>query len=416
MDRIEIEGMHRLQGEITIQGSKNAVLPILSACVLNEGETILHGCPKIRDVFSMLEALKCAGADYYWEGHTLYLDTSSMKPEPLIEKAGCMRSSVMLLGSFIGRFGRATLGYPGGCCIGKRPIDLHEETLRAMGTEFYEEKDYLEAECKDLQGCELYLPYPSVGVTENILLAAVKASGKTCIYGAAKEPEIVELCNFLSVMGAKIIGAGTGKLLIQGGCLNRKVEYTICPDRIVAGTYLLGVVMTEGEVLFHQLPLTHMKRTIQVLSSLGAAFKRDGKNVRICMKGRSKHLSHIFTAPYPGFPTDLQSPLLSVLCRGDGESCIEERMFENRFLIVPELEKMGAKILVQDRMARVSPVECLKGASVTARDLRGGAALVLAALGAEGKTTIENADVICRGYEDIVSDLGSLGANIRRLS
>lgn len=408
--------MHRLQGEVTIQGSKNAVLPILSACVLNEGETILHGCPRIKDVSSMLEALECAGAKIKWEDDTLYINTSVMRPEPFIEKAGSMRSSVMLLGSFLGRFGKAVIGYPGGCCIGKRPIDLHEQTLAAMGTCFCEEEEYLEARCSQLEGCDIYLPYPSVGVTENILLAATKASGMTCIYGAAKEPEITELCNFLIAMGARISGVGTEKLCIMGGELQRTVEYHLCTDRIVAGTYLLAVVAAGGEALLKNMPLEHMRNTIQTVGKLGAELQRVGQDVRIKIHDRPKSIPYICTAPYPGFPTDLQSPLLAALCMSRQNSCIEERVFENRFLIVEELRKMGANVCVTGQTARVSPVTMLSGAELIAKDLRGGAALIVAALGASGKSSILNAEVIFRGYEDITRDLSALGANIQAFS
>lgn len=413
MSKIEVEGMHRLSGEVKIQGSKNSVLPILSACVLNEGETVLHGCPKIKDVSSMLEALECAGAKIKWEGNNLYLDTSVMRPEPFIEKAGSMRSSVMLLGSFLGRFGKAIIGYPGGCCIGKRPIDLHEQTLSAMGAVFCEEEAYLEARCSGLEGCDLYLPYPSVGVTENILLAAAKASGMTCIYGAAKEPEIIELCNFLITMGVRISGIGTEKLCIMGEELKPYVEYSVCTDRIVAGTYLLAVAAATGEVILKDLPLEHMKSTLQLLGKLGAELIRDHYDVKVKMNCRPYPVKYICTAPYPEFPTDLQSPLLAVLCTGQGISCIEERVFENRFLIVEELRKMGANVCVTGQMAHIAPTDHLTGTTITAKDLRGGAALVLAGLGAQGVTSIENADVIFRGYEDISRDFHSLGANIR---
>lgn len=416
MSRIEVEGVRRLQGEVKVQGSKNAVLPILSACVLNEGETILHGCPKIRDVSSMLEALECAGAKIVWEGNTLILDTSVMHPEPFIEKAGCMRSSVMLLGSFLGRFGKATLGYPGGCRIGKRPIDLHEQTLNAMGVVFCEEEKYLEGRCSGLEGCDLYLPYPSVGVTENILLAASKASGLTRIYGAAKEPEITELCRFLALLGVRIDGIGTDRLSIMGGKLKKSVEYQICTDRIVAGTYLFAVAAAGGEVIIRNAPLEHMKSTIQTTGRLGAKLTRSGNDVRIQMVGTPKAVQYLRTAPYPEFPTDLQSPLLAVLCKADGYSEIEERIFENRFLIIKELRKMGANVTVEGRCAYISPVQQLKGSCLEAPDLRGGAALIIAALEAEGKSVIENAEVIFRGYERIIEDFCSLGADIRTFS
>ena len=416
MSKIEVEGMHRLQGEVKIQGSKNAVLPILSACVLNEGETVLFNCPKIRDVSSMLEALSSAGAKTEWAGSNLYIDTSAMQPVPLIENAGCMRSSVMLLGSFLARFGKATLGYPGGCCIGKRPIDLHEQTLSALGAVFCEEETYLEAKCGGLEGCDIYLPYPSVGVTENVILAAAGASGMTRIYGAAREPEIIELCRFLTVMGIRIYGIGTENVFVMGGKKEKYVEYTICPDRIVAGTYLFAAVAAGGEVLLREAPLEHMKSTLQTAGQLGAKLHRDGSHVRVRMNNRPKHMKFLKTAPYPGFPTDLQSPLLAALCKAEGKSCIEERVFENRFLIVEELEKMGADIYVRNQMAYISPVKKMTGTELTVKDLRGGAALVIGALEAEGVSVLNNADIICRGYEDIVGDLTKLGAMIRTIA
>lgn len=416
MSKIEVEGMHRLNGEVRVQGSKNAVLPILSACVLNEGETVLHGCPKIRDVSSMLEALESAGAKVSWEKNTLLLDTSVMEPVPFIEKAGYMRSSVMLLGSFLARFGKVTLGYPGGCCIGMRPIDLHEQALNAMGAVFCKEETHLEARCQRMEGCDLYLPYPSVGVTENVLLAAAGASGMTRIYNAAKEPEIVELCKFLSAMGVRIYGIGTKNLSVIGNELKTHLEYTICPDRIVAGTYLLAVAAAGGDVIIKEAPLEHMKSTIQVVNKLGAALHRDGRDVRIRMEKKPHGLSYIRTAPYPGFPTDLQSPLLAALCKADGCSRIEESVFENRFLIVEELRKMGADIHIEKQTASITPVQKLTGNQLSAKDLRGGAALVIAALEAEGISVIENEEIISRGYENIAEDLAALGSVIRRLS
>lgn len=416
MSKIEVEGMHRLHGEVRVQGSKNAVLPILSACVLNEGETVLHGCPKIKDVSSMLEVLESAGAKAVWEKNTLILDTSVMRSVPFIEKAGCMRSSVMLLGSFLARFGEVILGYPGGCRIGKRPIDLHEQALGAMGAVFCEEEAHLEARCARLEGGDLYLPYPSVGVTENVLLAASGASGMTRIYGAAREPEIVELCRFLTVMGIRIYGIGTENLFVMGGECKKNVEYRICPDRIVAGTYLLAAVSAGGDVLIKEAPLEHMKSTIQTIGSLGAVLHREGNDVRIQMKKKPKGVRRLSTAPYPGFPTDLQSPLLAALCKAERESCIEESVFENRFLIVEELRKMGADVCVKGRSAYIYPVEKLSGCDLEVMDLRGGAALVIAALAAEGKSVVHHADTIFRGYENIALDLENIGAVVRILS
>ena len=416
MERIEVEGKRRLQGEIQVQGSKNAILPILSACVLSEGETILHGCPKIRDVSSMLEALKCAGAKIIWEDHTLIINTEKMYPAPFVENAGCTRSSIMLLGSFLGRFGRAILGYPGGCCIGSRPIDLHEQALNAMGAVFCEEEEYLEASCKKLEGCDIYLPYPSVGVTENILLAASRASGMTRIYGAAKEPEIIELCRFLIKMGVRIKGIGTEKISVMGGEFRKNIEYHICTDRIVAGTYLLAATAVGGEITLINAPLEHMRSTIQTVGRLGAQLKREGNDVSIRMDERPEPITYLRTAPYPDFPTDLQSPLLAVLCLAKGNSRIDEGIFENRFLIVKELQKMGAKIHITGQTASITGTAGLSARELWAEDLRGGAALIIAALAADGWSILNNSGIISRGYEDIVGDFRKLGARISIIS
>ncbi len=416
MSKIEVEGMHRLCGEVQIQGSKNAVLPILSACVLNRGETVLHKCPKIEDVSSMLEVLAYAGVKSIWEGDTLILNTEEMQSVPLIEKTDRMRSSVMLLGSFLARFGTVTLGYPGGCCIGKRPIDLHEQVLEAMGVSFQEKEDRLEAVCEHLEGCDLFLPYSSVGVTENILLAAAGASGMTRIYGAAREPEIVELCRFLATMGIRIYGIGTEKLFVMGAKCQTQVEYTVCSDRIVAGTYLFAAIAAGGEIILRDAPLEHMRKTIQIVHRLGGELKRDGNDVKLRMKERANSIPYLVTAPYPGFPTDLQSPLLAVLCRAEGKSCIEEQIFENRFRIVEELKKMGAEIYLKDRKAYLFPVKKLEGRRLEVRELRGGAALIIAALQAEGNSELGNAQILQRGYENIVEDFCKLGAVIHRKS
>ena len=267
-----------------------------------------------------------------------------------------------------------------------------------------------------MEGCDLHLPYPSVGVTENILLAAAKASGETRIYGAAKEPEIVELCNFLQKLGVKISGAGTDFIWIQSAPLKKSVEHQVCTDRIVAGTYLFGAAAAGGEVILKNAPLEHMKSTIETVAKLGGKLKRSHRNVQIIMNERPRAIPAIYTAPYPQFPTDLQSPLLAVLCKADGNSRLQEQIFENRFLIVEELEKMGAKINIQGQYANVFPTERLHGAVLNVTDLRGGAALVIAALSAEGRSCIQNVESIYRGYEDIVRDFAKLGAQIRTFS
>lgn len=404
--------MHGLRGELSVQGSKNAVLPLLSACVLNRGENVVHGCPKIRDVSSMLEVMECAGARVRREADTLLVDTADMEPMPLIEKSGSTRSSVMLLGSFIARFRKAALGYPGGCRIGRRPIDLHEQALNALGVVFREEEDHFEAACNYLEGCDIYLPYPSVGVTENLLLAATGASGMTRIFGAAQEPEISELCRFLRAMGARIEGVGTGMLSVMGGAQLHGAEYTVFPDRIAAGTYLFAAAGAGGEIVLKNVMPKSMQSTLKVLKKLGACIRAGENEIGLCMNGRPRGAVNVTTAPYPGFPTDLQSPLLSVLCSATHRSYIEERIFENRFLTVAELKKMGADVRTDGRFAKINPAEKLHGASLTVRDLRGGAALVIAALMAEGESVISGAETISRGYEDITRDFRALGAEI----
>ncbi len=413
MKIIETEGMQTLNGSIKVQGSKNAVLPILSACVLNEGKNVLYGVPRIRDVEVMLDILKEAGAKICWQEHTLLLDTSVMHPVPLKEKTDSMRGSVMLLGSFLGRFGKAVLGYPGGCRIGKRPIDLHELSLAALGAVFTEEAEYLEAECTSLEGCDICLPYPSVGVTENVLLAAAKASGMTRIFGAAREPEIVELCRFLSLMGVQIYGVGTNRLFVMGAKKLQGVEFAVPTDRIVAGTYLFACAGAGGQICLEDVPAESMQSTFMVLNRLGAKLQREERTVRMWMEARARAVPFLATAPYPGFPTDLQSPLLAVLCGSEGESCLEERLFENRFLIVDELKSMGAKISVFKNRVGICGSRKLEGSTVTAKDLRGGAALVLAGLMAEGRSRILHAEIIERGYENLTEDLGNLGVQIK---
>jgi UDP-N-acetylglucosamine 1-carboxyvinyltransferase len=315
----------------------------------------------------------------------------------------------------LARFGKVTLGYPGGCCIGKRPIDLHEQTLEALGTVFCEKEEFLEAWADHLEGCEIFLPYPSVGVTENLLLAASAASGMTCIFGAAREPEIVELCRFMCAAGIRIHGIGTDHVCIYPGKIRKHVEYTICKDRIVAGTYLLAVMATGGEAIIKDAPLEHMRSTIQLVGRSGARLRRNGNDIQVIMNQKPKASSSLRTAPYPGFPTDLQSPLLAAMLKAFGRSAIEESMFENRFLIVEELRKMGANIHISGQTAHISPVKQLQGCEMEVRELRGGAALVIAALNAEGSSILHHTEIISRGYENIVRDFRYLNAKIRNV-
>lgn len=323
-----------------------------------------------------------------------------------------MRSSIFLLGAMLGRFGEVDLEYPGGCVIGDRPVDWHITHLNKMGVIFCDSSERITAKTAGLKGCEHYLPFPSVGVTENLIMAGAMAEGVTVIHGAAREPEITALCDFLISAGAHISGAGRSELVIEGVSQLHDGSIELPGDRIVAGTYALACMITGGGVLLEGAPTSHMTRLIPVLHAMGG-------DTLVMEEGLYLHRKHdlcaipiTITEVYPGFPTDLQSPLMAAMCTAQGESAIEERIFDNRFRIVPQLKKMGADIYVDGHTAYIRGVERLHGSSLCAEELRGGAALVLAGLGADGETYIENCGHIYRGYENICRDLSELGARI----
>jgi len=410
LEYLEIEGGNPLGGEVRIQGSKNAALPILSAALLNSGITVLHNCPKIIDVYYMLEILKGFGCQVIWERDTLIIDASCIYSSQVPKQyARQMRSSIMLLGSLLGRMGNAFVPYPGGCVIGERPIDIHLLALRRMGAELEEEEEGLWAVCKHPKGGEICLPFPSVGATENVILLAVLTEGITVLKNAAREPEIEELCRFLSSMGANIQGAGTSRILIQGVSCLHDCEFTLVSDRIVAGTYMLMTAAAGGKVLLEHAPVGQMESVYRILSCMGVKIKWEEGRIWLSGSGRINGIRSVQTAPYPGFPTDLQSPLMAALSVADGESQIEETIFEARFKIVEELRRMGANIRIDGKKACICGVQKLCGRDLTARELRGGAALVLAAAAAEGKSRIFACHYIDRGYENIIRDLQSLG-------
>jgi UDP-N-acetylglucosamine 1-carboxyvinyltransferase len=413
MGYLEIEGGRPLNGSVRIQGSKNAALPILSAALLNPGVTVLHNCPRITDVTCMLAILEKFGCSIRRESDSLIIDASCVSETRVPEEyARKMRSSIMLLGSLLGRTGEAFVPYPGGCVIGARPVDLHIEALRSMGVELREEEQGLNAVCNHVKGGTVRLPFPSVGATENILLLAVCAEGTICLENAAREPEIVELCRFLCSMGARIHGAGTSCITVCGVSRLHDTEFTIMPDRIVAGTYMLLVGACGGEAVLEQVPRCQLTEVERVLERLGIRCKGDERELHVERYGRIHSLPHISTEPYPGFPTDLQSPLMAVLACGEGESIIRENIFEARFKIAQELVKMGAHIRTEGNEACICGVEKLHGAELTVRELRGGAALALAAAAAEGASRIFEYHYIERGYENIIGDLQDLGVVI----
>lgn len=414
MNDIKIIGGHPLTGEIRIQGSKNAALPMMAAALLVEGKCVLKNCPRIADVRIMEEILRELDVKTRWLGDTLLLDTGYTAGSDIDRSAGSkMRSSVVLLGSLLGRYGVASIPHPGGCVIGERPIDLHLYALKRLGTEFLEKDGILYAHTKGLTGTDIHFPKVSVGATQNAVLAAVKARGTTVITGCAREPEVVWLCRFLNSCGARIKGTGTGKLVINGVEHLHGTQFTIPPDRIVAGTYVCACAAVRGEIVLRNAPLEEMKALLDVYEKIGGQYQVVGGKLSLCGKWIDRPLKRQGTEVYPGFPTDLQSPLMAVLATVPGESCLVENIFEDRFKTASQLVLMGAHIDILGKEAYIRGGE-LHGACVEARELRGGAALVIAGLAASGETIVGNRQYIERGYEDICRDLTELGAVIVR--
>ncbi len=414
MDSIHVQGGVALQGKVRIQGSKNAALPVLAATLLTKETSCIYNCPKIADVHRMVSLLRSLGVKVRWEKNGIRVDAWNVcRGEMPTEAIKGMRSSLCLLGALIGRCGEVKMEYPGGCMIGKRPIDLHLFALQKMGVQFREEQGMLFASAKKLHGAEITLPFASVGATENIILAAVMAEGDTIIKGAAREPEISTLCYYLKSCGALIEGIGTGILTIRGRRMLRGTTYRIPEDRIVAGTYLFGAIATGGCVFLENAPFEQMEAVLVVAEKMGAQCDVTREGIYVQAADRPQAMKSIKTAPYPGFPTDLQSMALVALAGAEGESVIEETIFENRFQVVEPLQTMGADIcMVSPNCVAVRGVEKLYGAQMEAKELRGGAALLLAALSAEGESTITGCSYIYRGYENICKDLRELGARV----
>lgn len=415
MGTIHICGGNTLCGEVDIQGSKNGALPILAASILIKGRTILKNCPEITDVDHMLQLLEAVGCGVKRFYHTIEIDATSLDDVELPhEHANAMRSSVILLGALLAREKEAYICYPGGCLIGKRPIDIHIAALEQMGIEFCIGDNCIHAESasKKAVNTTIHLKFPSVGATENVILYGVLSNQVWTVCGCATEPEIVELCCFLNKAGAKIGGVGTNCITIEGVACLHEVCYRIMPDRIVAGTYLMAGAMTGGLVVLNQAPVMQMQSVFKTLQEMGAdlAIAKDW----VCLNGENavKSLRYVKTDIYPDFPTDLQSACLVACCVAEGCSIIEETIFENRFQIATQLRDMGADIHILDRRAVVCGVKRLNGRDVYATELRGGAALVLAGLVACGDTYVHHDEYIKRGYENICRDLRALGAKI----
>ncbi len=419
MSRLIVTGGQQLKGEIIADGSKNAVLPILAATLLNSGISVIKNCPKLKDVEVALKILSKIGCKVKFENGVITVDSSTINSTEIpVDLAAEMRSSIIFMGPMLARCGKVLISFPGGCEIGPRPIDLHLKGLRSMGAKILDAYGgFLYCRSERLKGCDIHLSYPSVGATENIMLASVFAEGETCIYNAAKEPEIVDLQNFLIEMGVDISGAGTGTIYVKGKGNVKKlndIEYTIMSDRIVIGTYMVASGITGGDVNIKNVYPEHLTAIISVLNEAGCNIRID-KN-QICISGPKmpQAIDVIRTLPYPGFPTDMQAPLVSLLTIAKGTSIVIETVFENRYKHVDELMRMGANITQEGRIAVIRGVDRLIGASVHARDLRGAAALVLAGLVAEGETIINDIWHLDRGYENIEEVLSSLGALVRR--
>lgn len=415
MGEIWIDGEIPLSGQVQIQGSKNAALPMMAAALLHDGVTVLHRCPRIADVYAMEKILISLGVKTSWEQHTLTLDCRKIKGSEITGVyAESMRSSVILMGSMLSRMKKVRIVYPGGCTIGKRPIDLHLKVFQAMGVRIEEDNGVLLASCEArMKGTDIEFPFSSVGATENGLLAAVKAKGITRLKNCAAEPEIYHLCHFLQAMGAEIRGIGTRELEIRGVQALRNVEYTVPADRIVAGTYLFAAAATRGIVELLDAPVDEMGAVLRIYEKMGGQWESNSVKLRADARKIQYPISQIETACYPGFPTDMQSILMSVLLTVKGESRITERIFEDRYKIVPQLKKMGAYVCITGRDALIKGNGKLKGARLEAEELRGGAALIVAGLAAEGRTIIRNSCFIERGYEDIGYDLSCLGGKIQ---
>lgn len=415
MEYFEITGGTPLHGSITLQGSKNAALPLMAASILHPGRTTLHHVPAIRDVDVMIEILENIGCTVQKDNGTLIIDAAKAEHFEVATSLGeRMRSTIILLGSMLGRAGRAKMPFPGGCIIGMRPIDIHITSLGKMGAVFEETDGMLCAVTDGLCGSRIHLRFPSVGATENVILAAVYARGRTRIENCAKEPEIAELCRFLREKGAKIEGEGTSCILVEGVSHLRDSTYMLMPDRIVAGTYLFAAAATRGEICLEGMRPSDMESVLDVLGRMGAVYENREDGFYLDGRKAINPLPVVCTETYPGFPTDLQSQLLATLCVARGRSVIRECIFEERFRIAPWLNRMGADVTTDGREAVIEGKAHLSGQMVKAQELRGGAALVIAALMAQGITRVYGSAFIERGYEDLAGDLRKLGAVISK--
>ena len=412
-----VEGGNRLQGTARVHGAKNSVLPILAATILCPGESVVHNCPDLSDVRASIAILEHLGCRVERAGDTVTVDASALTgrdvPDALMRE---MRSSVIFLGAILARLGEAVMSFPGGCELGPRPIDLHLAAIRSLGAQVREQGGELHCSAADgLAGCEITFSIPSVGATENAMLCACGAEGVTVICNAAREPEIVDLQAFLRALGADVRGAGTSVITVRGKKPLHGGEHTVMPDRIVAATLLTAVAAAGGEAELLGTDYRQLSTVTAVLTEAGCRIRSGSDSIHICREAPLRGVRPIRTAPYPGFPTDAQPPVMAALCRGTGTTVFVENMFESRYRHVDELSRMGADIRVEGKVAVVCGVERLHGAVLQAADLRGGAALVVAALGAEGRSEITGLHHMDRGYYGLEDTLRGLGADIVRV-
>ena len=418
MEKLIVKGGNRLVGAVKTSGAKNAVLPIIAASILGTTPSHLDEVPMLEDVHTISEVLKCLGLAVKCspEKNVLDIDSTSITSyEAPYELVRTMRASFLVMGPLLARIGKARISMPGGCAIGARPIDIHLKGFEALGVKIEQGHGYIEASAPEgLKGTSIYFDFPSVGATENIMMAASLAEGTTILENAAEEPEIVDLANYLNKMGAKIRGAGTDTIRIEGVEKLHGADYTIIPDRIEAGTYMIAAAMTGGDIVVENVLPEHQKPLIAKLREAGAVVEEDIDKVRVIGKNPLKAVS-IKTLPYPGFPTDMQAQMMAMMVIAEGRSKVTETVFENRFMHVVELNRMGAQISTEGRSAVIDGPCKLTGCDVRATDLRAGAAMILAGLVAEGTTRIGDLHHIDRGYENIVAKLKNLGADIERV-
>lgn len=414
MSNLNVKKSEGLNGEISIGGAKNSLLVLLAASILTNEPVVIKNCPNILDVGNMIGILTKIGCSVIWEGKTIIIDSKNADCWELSEQySKKIRSSVFMLGSVLARFHKACVCHPGGCDIGARPIDLHIKGLNKLNVQVCDCGGKIVCQTSDLVGNEIALDYPSVGATENIMMAATLARGDTVIQNAAKEPEVVDLARMLVSMGALVEGAGTERILIHGVKKLHGTCYHCIPDRIAAGTFMIGAAITRGKIMLRNICPEHLEALIRVLREMGVEITCGEDFAFIsCPNRLHAPKSTICTQPYPGFPTDMQPQMGALLATVEGSSGIQENVFDNRFKYIDELKKMGADIEIDGDTAIFNGKEKLKGAEVYANDLRGGAALALAGLVAEGQTVVQNCDVIDRGYENFTSILKSLGAEI----